>query len=193
MFLWPSLSVALWLSRVMQEKSRPVLSNVKARFRVSTVLTIKNHQRNFEVHILNHYKFIVFHGSAIVNVTGIRQFEDIDHAVKTFCQHFHCIAVPQSVVVDNSTATGHLPSLNHHALIRLAKKTCSKKKHYTISCRTHYFPCVLIRLQETPQHSSLTLSLFASGKFNILAAKTEQDLVAAQAFIEDLLKQHGKL
>ena len=175
-----------------RNKSDISLSNVKARFRVAKkqIISKKHPHRNFEVRVLDSYKFIVFHKSAIVNVTGIRQFEDIDCAVATFCYHFQCTFVPQSIVVDNSTATGHLPSLDRHSLVSLAKKTCSKKQHYyTISCRTHYFPCVLIRLQETPQHSALTLSLFASGKFNILAAKTEQDLVAAQVFIKDLLQK----
>ena len=127
---------------------------------------------NFVVCRLANFVYTVFPKKGHVNISGIRNFAQIPSAVTVFNSRFHTNIIPINVVVDNSTASGKLSKpVQLHSLL------AHRHPDITISIRPHYFPSAVIRsLSSSSLPKSRTIILFANGKYNIVGAKSEQEI-----------------
>ncbi len=137
----------------------------------------KRNKRNFK----KYHNFIVFRNSYVfiiftrgtVNITGIKRFEDIQDAVTNFCQTFQLTRDQISdYVIDNVSANGDFGK--RLDLIQLKNKINSEEGEKIIassSYNTDYFPAAFCK-----SYSIGTVLLFFSGKFNIVGAKSQEDV-----------------
>ena len=113
---------ALQLPRSL-EISPPIIHNIKFHFRTKHPIHVSRHRhrrlsfhRNFVAwrpfHREDSLAFHFFPSSGHVNVTGIRNGELISTAIQLFCETFSNRLKPNTVHIDNCTASGQLTNLN---------------------------------------------------------------------------------
>lgn len=130
---------------------------------------------NFFVFRFSHFVYSVFPKKGHVNISGIRNFREINTAVNVFNDQFHTNAHPDNIVVDNSTASGKLPS--NFIPIHLPS-LLSHQHNVVVSIRPHFFPSAVIRSSSSSSSLSKTRTtiLFANGKFNIVGSKSIDEI-----------------
>jgi TATA-box binding protein (TBP) (component of TFIID and TFIIIB) len=115
------------------------------------------------------YTYIVFCGEGTVNITGIPSYGKVKHAVKYFCQEFNVsrrdLTAP---TVDNLTASGNF---NVYIDLKILKQIINNQKNTnslikSASFNVEHFPACFCRT-----FSIGTISVFGSGKYNIVGAK----------------------
>ena len=137
-------------------------------------------------------KFIVFDRCDLVSVTGLCGFEAVEHAALEYCNVFDRRVVEGSVRVDNCTASGELPNVDRRLLTQLAAAyRSSPRDELTVSARTRNFPGLLIRTRKRCRNHRGTLTLFTTGKFVVLGAKSQQDIDGLVAATLELLHRYG--
>lgn len=174
-----------------------LLRNVKLHFIVSGEIIIPSqfeanttvrHVRNFLVLRSDHFVFTIF-TSGYVNLTGVRDFEDIPNGLRVFNDIFKLAVLLNDVVVDNTTFTSTLRSRSennsrHTNLFKVLKRVNelrdaeNKLVNLRITLQPHHFPGAVLRRDGKP-----TVIIFASRKIVIVGARTREDAVDSQRFI----------
>lgn len=154
------------------------VSNVKVHFNVGKSIDIPEHLQSFAVHHsnfltlrLNKFVCTIFPKNGHVNISGIQNFKQIKEAVQEINNQFGFDIREDNIVVDNSTASGHLK--RRIKLFQL--KRFSDKENVIISIRPHYFPSALIRSKRLSSDRRTTI-LFANGKFIIVGSKSPGEI-----------------
>ena len=176
----------------------PVVNNIKLRVRVKkrgrvallksvssllqdkAELITENRKRvviqhnNFIV-LRDSFVFIVFSPQGTVNITGIRDLLDIPRAISTFSNLFNIpSALLSEPVIDNITASGTFNALiDLQALKRLINtpEENNGSIYSSASFNASYFPAAFCKT-----FSIGTISIFGSGKYNIIGAKCQKDV-----------------
>ena len=172
--------------------------NVKGRFRAhkySLPRQVDDRSRfgNFCVREHEHYKYIVFDGSEEINVTGVRNFEQLHDAAQLFVVEYGGEVDADSLVVDNSTASGRLPDISRALLARVARghQLCLKDE-FSLSVRTRHFPSIVLRPRRRwERERRATITLFTSGKFIAVGGKNWQQITAGVEQLLALLQRNG--
>lgn len=160
-------------------------SNVKGHFKVQAPVTLPDCLKDYVICHNNYWMvrpphpifrklvYTVFYSSGHINVSGIKDFDDCDHAQLLFEQLFNVASVSQ-FCIDNSTSTGQLCMTSNSINLSKLKLTENIDTYFafpcTVSLRPHYFPGALIRPAKIT-HEICTSILFSNGKFNIVGAK----------------------
>ena len=151
------------------------VKNVKVHFKTHKNLIIPKKTQplctthsNFITLRSTPYVFVIFAKSGHVNVSGIRNFEDIKNIIPTVKDQL-CVDVQASdIVIDNSTASGQISKINFHDLQKHAST-----HNVLVILRPHFFPSALIRQKKTSQNIVKgTIILFQNGKFIIVGCKS---------------------
>jgi len=121
--------------------------------------------------------------SRTINITGIKSFDLILHAVRTFqslaLDSFSC----EQIRIDNSTASGLLS----HKLdfVKLAKAINNK---YVLKHNLSLFPGAFIRLQ----NNNKNVILFPSGKFILVGCKSRTELAIHFSEFEQVIQLYNE-
>ena len=172
--------------------SIPEVRNVKFRFRVGQVIVLPSHidtftasGSNFYTVALDNYRFTIFPKKGDVNITGVRNFEEIPVAIVEFEQLFK-ISVPKTtVIIDNSTASGQMSfcgNINLYSIANILRKEKDNHKRQLnpckVSVRPETLPCAIIRRKKKS-----TINIFQSGKYTIVGGKSLYDIEEAYDII----------
>ena len=163
----------------MSVASLPIIRNVKIHFNVcdkeKLEREIKLLEKSSNANVKSYHNFLVYKGqytfiffctSGTVNITGIKQFEEIAIAVNFFCTQFNfCLEEIGEVVIDNSTASG---SFGIPINLRNLKNELFRSigSSVDVSLNPEYFPSVVCRSSGIG-----TCLVFANGKYCIVGAK----------------------
>lgn len=192
------------------------LHNIKARFQVDApvrgfaqILGKPRPVNNFTVHRKlgsDKVVFTVFDNSRWINVTGVCHFDRLATEAESFCREFSLSLTPDSIRVDSTTATGVLPNVDRSLLSRLAIEY-RRDQHrcpFAIGVRTYNFPSLHFRqrkkfasqgggVSESEERVRPSFTLFTTGKFVILGAKSSGQIVEAFNGVIDWLLTQGWL
>ena len=125
-------------------------------------------------------------------MTGLCGFEAVERSALEYCNVFDHRVVKGSVRVDNCTASGELPNIDRKLLTQLAGAyKSSPRDELTVSARTRNFPGLLIRTRKRCRRHRGTLTLFTTGKFVVLGAKSQKDIDGLVAATLELLHRYG--
>lgn len=159
-----------------------VIHNVKAHWK----WTNKNNNNKFVMppHAVQHsnfftvrynqYVYSVFDKSSHINVSGIRNFDDIKGAVMMFNAQFSADINVNNISVDNCTASGKLEK-NH--IVCVQKILAEREKHSVhVRIRSRIFPSIIIRQAKRRQlqgeEKRGTIILFSNKKFIIVGCNS---------------------
>lgn len=186
----------------------PSVKNVKIHFKViDKFLTIPpsledstKYHSNFATVRINPYVFIMFLKSGHVNVSGIKNFEDINTAIQVFNRHFSLNIHRDNITIDNSTASGEF---NHSIILQKLRQIPSNLR---VSIRPYCFPSALIRpppnhkkgnsyIKKTNKEKTsentvdiASIILFANGKYIIVGAKSEHQILTTFKKLSDMVR-----
>lgn len=153
------------------------VKNVKVHFKTHKNLIIPKKTQalcithsNFITLRSTPYVFVIFAKSGHVNVSGIRNFEDIKNIIPKIKDQL-CVDVQESdIVIDNSTASGQISNINLN-FHKLQKQAIAN--NVLVILRPHFFPSALIRQKKTSERIIKgTIILFQNGKFIIVGCKS---------------------
>ena len=162
----------------------PQISNIKFRFNLnkhiySPPLDCLQIYHNFEVIRIKNLVITVFNHRGKINITGVKHFNLIKKTLNLFNHIFGENVEEKNIVIDNSTSSGNifhcfsnLPPIKRVNLVKLKQFIDeSGEKEQTISLRPHFFPAAVIRKKKL-----CTCLLFATGKYIIIGAKSEEKI-----------------
>lgn len=185
------------------------LHNIKARFRVDKPITAfaqvlgqPRSVHNFTVHRgRGRVTFTVFESSQWVNLTGVRRWHQLLEEARIFCREFGLALVEDSIIVDTTTSAGNLPNVDRSLLSRLAidYRSSARSCPFSIGVRTENFPSLHFRqrkryrceTQDPSERVRPSLTLFTTGKFIILGAKTRSQILNTFEGVTDWLHSQG--
>jgi TATA-box binding protein (TBP) (component of TFIID and TFIIIB) len=163
---------------VVSPSSLPRLKRSIERLDKSSGATVgTNRKRLFKKHhnfivFRNSYVFIIFFSNGTVNITGIKSFSCITHALQTFCSSFR-VSRRQitDYIIDNVSANGDFGKQIN--LVNLKQDINKREKKENLiqsaSFNTNYFPAAFCKTYKIG-----TILVFNSGKFNIVGAKCQR-------------------
>lgn len=157
----------------------PTVHNVKCRFNTKKSIVIPTQLKrrvsnfyNFYVLRLSHYTFTVFQKTSFVNVTGVRNFEDIDNALFIFNVYLNQKVEKEDIVIDCTTASGKTVGGKTLDLVRIKNYIDrNKSEDATASFNPHYFPAAIVRRKKQG-----TTILFRSGSYIIVGSKSSEGI-----------------
>ncbi len=160
------------------------ISNVKVSLKTSEVIldNVWDLARKRNLYCRDHgnyvvfkdiYTYGIFNPNSItlnnhVNITKIKSVGGVNHAVDYFCSLFNCSKI--SLVIDNISASTCVNKKLNLRDIVLKKKFEKSKNFIGIKYNNQIFPALFIR------YTNGTLSVFGSGKINIIGCKKESDV-----------------
>ena len=132
------------------------------------------------------YSIIIF-DSGTINLTGIRTFEQVETIIEHFCECYGVVPNLRSSqpITDCLSFTGNLGrQLKVGALLKQFNHRQNKSALRTVSANRKFMAAVVCKHcdNQHPKKKIGAIMIFASGKFNILGAKT---LKAAEAILLD--------
>ena len=134
------------------------------------LVNVTKYHSNFSVTRVQNFVYTIFPKGRHVNISGIKNFENIKEALITFNGQFDTNITRDNIIIDNLTASGQLTKQNIH-LSKLLH--CAGRDNVIISVRPYYFPSALIRPKDRTGRDNLTTGLlFANGKFIIIGGKS---------------------
>jgi TATA-box binding protein (TBP) (component of TFIID and TFIIIB) len=179
----------------------PVINNIKIRFSVASIALpklkkgikkisdVKDKKTFKKLHnfivFKSEYVFIIFFNCGTVNITGIKCLTDISQAVYIFCQTFDISRgnLAGSIIIDNITASG---SFNREVNLRTLKEKINdsenKSRINSASFNPNYFPAAFCKT-----FGIGTILIFGGGKYNIVGAKSQQDVTDVFNLAKELL------
>jgi len=158
--------------------SVPIICNIKVHFHVrSRKKLIKKLKKITEgitwyhnyVMLRNRFIYTIFWNSGFINATGIKCKSHIKKAVKHFMHLFHFSRKKKrKIIIDNITASG-----NYNCNINLRQFTSMSFDKHVMSIKWNrcFFPACFLRVYK---HGTLTL--FSTGKYNIIGSRTEESV-----------------
>jgi TATA-box binding protein (TBP) (component of TFIID and TFIIIB) len=189
---------------MFNEATSPSIKNVKIRLSIlkQAIPKLKNRIHNLEqdylikptyliirrignyVALKNFLFYSIWENSGKINITGITSVDRISEAISEFASLFHieeneiC-----NITVDNIFASGTFGEIIH--LRKLKHKINSlqtKTELYNFVCDfiPEKFPAAYCRCHTRAigEKSKGTVAVFGSGKYNILGAKCQEDLIS---------------
>ena len=170
------------------------ITNVKIHFKVLKKIIIPEKIKkeckkynNFFVFRLKSFTFSIFEQSGHVNISGLKNFQEISNSIDIFNRFFNTNINTSDIIIDNSTANDRIST---HQKINLPKfKTIFDKEkknsfqEIRLSLFPNFFPAIIIRAPNKP-----TVLFFASGKFIIIGAKSEKQIEEKCQQIHALMK-----
>jgi TATA-box binding protein (TBP) (component of TFIID and TFIIIB) len=133
----------------------------------------------FSFHVLN-ATFFIYPIAGVVNLTGIRAFNEIPSTIETFVKTFHLENFPMSKVsVDNTTCTFNLSqSLNILSLYNIVKASRDDTViiHKT-KVNAHHFPCLRMKT------NCGSVAIFSTGSVLLLGCKSVKDIFQLAHFV----------
>ena len=189
---------------------RPQVSNVKIHFKyrrspVEVPDNLKHYIRwysNFFTIGLSRFTYVVFYRSGHVNCSGLRNFEQVNKAVRVFYWFFQGSNRSDFdgdrftreyqedlregyIVIDNSTACGHvgLSCINF-------QKLKYREQGVTLFIRQDHFPSALFRNRRTraDRQKRPSIILFTNGKFIIVGARSYKEIFEAYETLLQIMK-----
>lgn len=133
--------------------------------------------------------FVIFPKSGHVNVSGIRGFDRVGHALTAFNSVFKTNIGPERVTVSNSTSSGRLKTRLDIVRLRRFVETdpdC-KRDNITLGLRPHSFPGALLR-----RKGSASAILFANGKYTIIGAKSREEVTSCLCTVNALVEASAR-
>lgn len=148
-------------------------------------------KRNSSFYILRRYSYVyTLFRTGHINVTKIRHLIHADRAVQLICDDLN-IKQLLSYRVDNMTASGDLAKISDNTIalplcLRLISSKVSSNlslfKVRSVRFDTQSFPACYLKCK------SGTISLFNTGKFNLIGVRSEEDIVSLCDILKDILK-----
>ena len=186
----------------------PKVNNVKAHLKLSSGSNKKtlldelkelNSIRHNNYFIVREEKdkivYSIFPRSGFVNITGVKNFDEIEKAVAIFNKKFKQNISVADLTTDNSTASGRIAdtdssrdiqiNLEHIKFIIDTEPDFGKLK---ASLSPANFPGIVIRSKNCP-----TCLIFTSGRFIIVGAKRKQDISTAYAQLCVIIEKYTKM
>jgi TATA-box binding protein (TBP) (component of TFIID and TFIIIB) len=158
----------------------PKVKNIKGHVQVSRLavnqLTLSLKGKRFKQYhnflcVYDRYTYIIFPKRMYVNITGVKNFEELPSVIPNFCKDFNIDIglIESNFVIDNLTASGHFgKSLNLADIQEYLNE--GESPPFTVSYDRDIFPGAYCK------HRLGTISLFATGRFNILGVKCSQEI-----------------
>jgi len=169
----------------------PKTYNVKCRFRIQEKLSIPEElepfvttHSNFVVLRLLHFVITSFYKAKSVNVTGVRNFDDLEKARQAFNDFIKpkIKVEKEDVIVDCSTSSGRTNQKVHIDLPKIQADIDGEK--IGVSYNPHYFPGAVIRRKKKG-----TVILFRTGSYIILGSKSAEEVHDSFRSICKLIKR----
>jgi len=158
---------------------------------------VSKHHSNFTVVRVGGFVFIIFPNSGCVNISSIKNFDNIKDAINVFNHHFSTNIQREHIVVDNSTASGQLSGEGIIQLFKLIQSPIVDSARLTVSIRPHYFPSATIRgkpIQVQPKRKQkcrsdfATCIIFSNRKFIIVGGKSINHIDNTFSILSNLVK-----
>ena len=134
--------------------------------------------RNFIVLHVDFLTITVFVKNGHVNITGVKDFDETDIAVRRFDKIFSTSVAeknPTEIKIDNSTSTGKITTCNLISLHKLGKSEAARNSCFTVSFRPHFFPGVVFR-RRVKHLGCGTAIYFNTSSFVIVGSKKRQEV-----------------
>ena len=167
---------------------------------LSSILNSSNAIRHNNYYILreSHSKVVysVFPKSGFVNITGVKNFEDVENVLRMFNTRFGLNVSPCELITDSSTASGRIVDQNSEEStiiidlehIKHIVDTESIFTDINASLSPASFPGIVIRSKSTP-----TCLIFTSGRFIIVGGKSKQSITAGYQQICAIMEKYMKM
>lgn len=148
-------------------------------------------KRNNSFFILRRYSYVyTLFRTGHINVTKIRHPKHIERAVQLICDDLN-ISETLSYRIDNMTASGDLAKLSD---ITIATPLCLRLISVEVSNNLDSYKVGSVRFdtQTFPacyfKCKSGTISLFNTGKFNLVGLRSQEDVVILCSILQGILK-----
>ena len=176
------------------------LSGSVSHEELSSILNSSNAIRHNNYYILreSHSKVVysVFPKSGFVNITGVKNFEDVENVLRMFNTRFGLNVSPCELITDSSTASGRIVDQNSEEStiiidlehIKHIVDTESIFTDINASLSPASFPGIVIRSKSTP-----TCLIFTSGRFIIVGGKSKQSITAGYQQICAIMEKYMKM
>ena len=192
---------------------RPVVSNVKAHFRVKCLVLDPDSDFGKQLRRCGNFfiykysdssglklSFTYWPKGGTVNVAGIKSLDRVGEAVHVFEREAKCLCVKGSIKVDNTMASGRFLKRGALNLDQVVK--AGKDRLFAVPCvvakRAHYFPAAYIRPRFSRRGgwNSLpvgTVNLFANYKYTVTGCKDQAAIDRTYGSVKLGLQRAGLL
>jgi len=171
--------------------TRPKVSNIKAHFLVDEIGldNLFNSLKSHEICCKTYSNFVVFSGlrvyiiffkSGYVNVTGIKNHEELSEAIYDFCRELGVsrLHITSGVVIDNISAYGAFgkPIRLKRLYEVLHEDNFGHVNDGKLKYNQTYFPALFSKEYQSGEKKLGTILVYRSGKYTIVGAKCLKDL-----------------
>ena len=139
--------------------------------------------------------YSIFPKSGFVNITGVRNFDEVENALAAFNKKFKQNIPLDQLKIDNSTASARITDAKssndvqinlEHVKYLIDNETSFSILKATLSPAN--FPGIVIRSKTSP-----TCLIFTSGRFNVVGAKGKQDLSNTYQWLCAIIEKYTKM